>query len=291
MGHKNKKTLIKQVDEELNSQFDAGKGRQKHIDKRIEGGTVGRIYTDSTLATYKKHACYFVKWAKSAYKCKTLAECRQYVTEWMETRRGLSSWTQKLEAAALAKLYRCSAEELGITTPPRRRKDIKRSRGVKKIDKHFSEKNHAAIVTFGKATGLRRKELSRVSGADLFFKNGRYYLRVTAGTKGGRARTSPITGTPEEVAAVVEMCRKAGNGKVFGTVPKNMDEHGYRREYADRVYQEHKRPLNTLSNDQKYFCRGDMKGIVYDRRALMRVTEALGHARIDVVVSNYAPKP
>ena len=118
MGHANKKTLIRQVSEELDDQFRAGKGRKKHIDKQLPDGMAGRIYTDTTLATYKKHCCYFVRWAKVAHGCKTLKECKKYVPEWMETRRGLSAWTQKTEASALAKLYRCRAEDLGISTPP-----------------------------------------------------------------------------------------------------------------------------------------------------------------------------
>ena len=60
MGHKNRKTLVKQVSDELDSQFRAGKGRQKHIDKHVENGMDGRIYTDTTLRGYKKHCCYFV---------------------------------------------------------------------------------------------------------------------------------------------------------------------------------------------------------------------------------------
>ena len=291
MGHKNKKTLIRQVSEELDAQFRAGKGRPKHLDKAIEGGTIGRIYTDSTLKTYKKHACYFVHWAKSVHGCRTLEECREYAPEWIETRRELSAWTQKTEAAALAKLYRCKAEELGIVTQARRRSAIKRSRGEKRNDRHFSERNHSEIVTFGKCTGLRRRELSRIRGTALREKSGRWYLSVTDGTKGGRLRISPIVGTPEEVETVVRLCEEAGGGKIFERVPHNMDEHANRREYANRVYQMYKRPLWALSRDQKYYCRGDMAGRVYDRRALYLASEALGHSRIGIVPSNYSPDP
>ena len=291
MGHKDKKTLIKQVSEELDKQYRDGKGRKKHIDKQITGGTTGRIYTDSTLRTYKQHCCYFVKWCRAKYHCKTLEECRQYAPEWIETRSGLSAWTQKTEAAALAKLYRCKAGELGITTPARRRSQIKRSRGIKARDRHFSEMRNSAIVTFGRSTGLRRRELSRIRGTALIREDGSYYLRVTEGTKGKRARKAPIVGSPDEIQRVVDMCLSAGSERVFDKVPGGMDEHGYRREYANRVYQAHKRPLETLERRQKYYCRGDMNGTVYDRRALFRVTEALGHSRIGVVASNYSPVP
>ena len=251
----------------------------------------GRIYTDTTLATYKKHACYFARWAKETHKCKTLGECREYIPEWMETRKTLSAWTQKTEIASLAKLYRCRSEDLGVVTPPRKRADIKRSRGRKANDRHFSEKNNAQIVTFGKCTGLRRRELSRIRGDALIESGGRYYLRVTDGTKGRRSRTSPVIGTREELETVKELCRRAGSGRIFERVPHNMDEHGYRREYAQRVYDRSKRPLDTLSKSQKYYCRNDLRGRIYDRRALIRVSEALGHSRISIVPGNYAPDP
>ena len=289
MGHKNRKTLVKQVSEALDSQFKEGKGRKKHIDKQIENGMRGRIYTDSTLKTYKKHCCYFVKWCKEQYRCKTLEECREHVPEWMSTRSGLSAWTQKLEGCAIAKMYGCKSEDLNIKTPSRKRSDIKRSRNPTEYDRHFSEKNHSDIVTFGKCTGLRRRELSQFPGTALIKKGSRYYIEVTQGTKGKRPRVSPIMGTPEEIELVVRLCREAGNNRVFDKVPHAMDEHSYRKEYCNRVYQAEKRPLETLYDKQKYVCRGDMKGIVYDRRALIRASEALGHSRISVIPSNYTP--
>lgn len=289
MGHKNRETLVKQASDALNRQFQEGKGRKKHIDKQIENGMRGRIYSDCTLQTYKRHCCYFVKWCREKYHCKTLEECREHVPEWMATRSGLSAWTQKLEGCAIAKMYGCKSEDLNIKTPSRKRSDIKRSRNPTEYDRHFSEKNHSDIVTFGKSTGLRRRELSRIRGSALIEKGGRYYLEVKEGTKGKRPRVSPIMGTPEEIELVVRLCRKAGNNRVFDKVPHAMDEHSYRKEYCNRVYQAEKRPLETLSDKQKYFCRGDMKGVVYDRRALIRASEALGHSRISVIPSNYTP--
>ena len=70
-----------------------------------------------------------------------------------------------------------------------------------------------------------------------------------------------------------------------------MDEHGYRREYCNRVYQAAKRPVKALKDSDRYYCRGDMNGTVYDRRALLIASEALGHSRISVIPVNYAPDP
>lgn len=293
MGHKNKKTLIKQVDEELNKQFAVGKGRSKHADKGRPGGTHGKIYSAETLNTYKRNACYFVKWCKERYGCKTLKDCKKHAPEWIQEQdqRGLSAWTLKTRAAALAKLYGVKASELGIVTPPRRRSDIKRSRYQTKSDAHFSEQRNYKVVTFGRCTGLRRREMERIKGDALFKWEGKYYVFVNEGTKGGRVRHSPIVGSAEEVALVVSMLQDAGDGKVFDYIPKGMDEHANRKIYANRVYQMNKRPLFTLSNKQKYFCRGDLRGAVYDRRAMLIASEALGHGRISIIASNYAPDP
>ena len=144
-------------------------------------------------------------------------------------------------------------------------------------------------MTFGKCSGLRRRELGRIRGSALIRNGDKYSLRVTDGTKGRRSRVSPVMGTPEEIELVVRLCREAGDGRIFSKVPHAMDEHSYRKEYCNRVYQAEKRPLETLSEKQKYYCRGDMKGVVYDRRALLRASEALGHSRISVVPSNYTP--
>ena len=293
MGHKNKKTLIRQVDEVLNRQFDAGKGRSKHIDKGFDAGTLGKIYSEGTLTTYKRNCCYFVRWCKHRYGCRTLKECKEHAAEWIseQQKEGLSAWTLKTRAASIAKLYGVKSSDLGIVTPSRRRSDIKRSRHKTKSDAHFSERKNYKFVIFGRCTGLRRREMGRIRGNALFLRNGIFCLRVTDGTKGGRHREAPIVGSPEEVALVVSMLSGAGSGKVFDYVPKGMDEHANRKEYANRVYQKYKRPLSLLRNDQKYFCRGDLRGVVYDRRAMLRASEALGHSRLNIIASNYTPDP
>lgn len=96
MSHQNKKSLIGQVDDRLQKMTQAGVGRSKHQDK-IDDIDYKYIYTWKTYQAYMKHCCYFVNWCKEKYGCKTLKQCRQYVPEWIESRRGLSASTQKLE--------------------------------------------------------------------------------------------------------------------------------------------------------------------------------------------------
>ena len=133
--------------------------------------------------------------------------------------------------------------------------------------------------------------MGRIKGSALFFRNGKPFLRVTEGTKGGRQREAPIVGEPEEVKLVLQMLRDSEGNKLFKKIPKDMDEHANRKVYANRVYQMHKRPLSMLTKRQKYFCRGELRGVVYDRRAMLRASEALGHGRINIIASNYTPDP
>jgi len=65
-------------------------------------------------------------------------ECRKYVDEWLLERSGLSAYTVKLEASALAKLYDCTTGDF-VKTAVRHRSDIKRSRKAAKRDENFSE--------------------------------------------------------------------------------------------------------------------------------------------------------
>ena len=62
----------------------------------------------------------------------------------------MSAYTLKLDISAVAKLYGIPAPELGIKTPSRTMDKITRSRGGKKMDRHFSEKNNADLITFAK---------------------------------------------------------------------------------------------------------------------------------------------
>jgi len=42
-----------------------------------------------------------------------------------------------------------------------------------------------------------------------------------------------------------------------------------------------------VTREEKYYCKSDLKGVVYDKRAMMKVSQLLGHNRINVIASNY----
>lgn len=286
MGHKSKKSLVRQVQETLQSKLSAGDS--KHMDKR--SNTTGeKIYSYNTFRTYQKHSCAFVKWAQQEHSCKNLSDCRQYVDEYLQHRASYCSpFTVKLDAAAIGKTYGESTTNF-IHTPSRIRSQVIRSRGEKAMDRHFSEVKNSNLVDFCKSTGLRRSEVRACTGSSLVpCSNSPVGLgiHVTSG-KGGKERIAPLYCDRQTADKIVSMCSSAGDGKIFERVHGAADIHAYRSQYATRVYNHNARPLDTLQRPEKYYCRNDKKGCIYDRQALQATTNALGHNRIDVAASNY----
>lgn len=279
MGHKNKKSLIRQVQERLDSMLAIGES--KYEDKKIDL-TERKIYSWNTYKSYLQHCCQFVRYCRDNHRCKNLADCRQYVGEWMESRKDLSAYTLKLSASALCKLYGESLEELGITTKRAARSEITRSRGTAKRDSHFSEEKNAEFVEFCRSTGLRRSEITKLRGDQLIERDGEYCIETTG--KGGRFRVITICGNVE---LVIGKMKEAGTGKVWKKVPQNADIHSYRADYASRIYLKYARPIEEIPRKDRYVCRKDKAGIVYDRKAMLETSRALGHNRISVVGEHY----
>lgn len=279
MGHKNKKSLIRQTQERLDSMLAIG--QSKYEDKKLDL-TERKIYSWNTYKSYLQHCCQFVRYCRDNHHCKNLADCRQYAEEWMESRKGLSAYTQKLSASALCKLYGESLEELGISTKRAARNEITRSRGTAKRDSHFSEEKNADFVEFCRSTGLRRSEITKLRGDQLLQEEGQWYIQTTG--KGGRFRIIPICG---DVELVVRKMQAAGTGKVWKKVPQNADIHSYRADYASRIYLKYARPIEELPRKERYICRKDKRGITYDRAAMLEASKALGHNRISVVGEHY----
>lgn len=284
--------------------FTRGKGTSKHSDKHSDPEAMqDKIYMDTTLNQYHAHwDDYCNSMQRAGYKVnghvpRTLAEAAGYMPQYLDelkarpgSRPGttFSAWSVRAYFAASAKVLGLSAANYKL--PTRRRQDITRSRGAAARDGHFSESKNAELVEFCRATGLRNlKELQQVRGSDLVdLGGGRYSIRVHG--KGGRWRDAPIYGSPAQVEAVVGRMRAAGSGPVWSHVSSGADIHGYRADYAARVYLAHARPIKTIPPSERYHCRGDMRGRTFDRKAMMVASEALGHSRLSVIASHYLYK-
>ena len=277
-----------EMNEILQDKLHKGVGTSKHARKVVGDTAADAIFSFNTYKAYKKHCSYFTSWVRAKYKCKTLAQARQYADEWLQMRidAGLSAYTIKLELAALCKLYGDTAADY-ISTPPRLRKNIKRSRGKVARDAHFSEARNAEFGEFCRSTGLRRSEIKALTGDKLEKgADGYWYINVNKMTKGGRPRKVRIIGTNDAIARIVERMQNAGNGRVFEKIP-SCDIHGYRSEFATAVYKQYARPVKSLPPEERYCCRKDRKGVWYDRKALLETSRQLGHNRVCVVGEHY----
>lgn len=278
--------------------YDKGKGTSKHYDKRNDKRAFGKkIYTDNTMDQYVRHWDDFCASARAAgFKSDTpLERLKEYIPSYIKELSGregkrpgttMSAWSVRAYAAAALKVFGESAKDYDL--PARHRADIFRSRYETIGDKHFSVTKNAELINFCECTGLRSiKELQTLKGFDLIPRgNGQYAITVQEG-KGGKYREVPVMGTPEQVKAVVDRMRDSGTGKVWTHVHSNADIHSYRATYACRMYESVARNPKTLPFQERYCCRGDMKGVWYDREAMKITSLALGHERYDVIAEHY----
>lgn len=287
MGRKNKsysKDLHQQAYDRLTAMQAFGESKKE----AMENGTAqDKIFSFNTYQTYWKHIKYFLKYIKEFHpECTTLKRAKKYVNEWLQTRvdQGLSAWTIQTEAKALGKLYGIQPDDPDYFQPPKRnRAEIKRSRGDRVRDLHFSKTNNDELIKFCQGTGLRRSELEALRGSDLMTRaqieqeiariealpegaeknqeekhlgvlrdtrmfDCEYFIHVRNG-KGGRERISPIVG--KHTGQILErMQNTAGEEKVWQHVNANADIHAYRGDYATAIYKAHARSIEDIPFDR-----------------------------------------
>ena len=288
MGRRNKaysKDLHQQAYDRLTSMQAFGESKKAAM---AAGTTNDKIFSFNTYRTYWKHTKYFLKYLKEAHpEVTTLKKARKYANEWLQLRvdQGLSAWTIQVEAKALGKLFGIQPDDEDYFKPPKReRSEIKRSRGDRVRDRHFSKTNNDELIKFCRGTGLRRSELEELRGKDLktkeqveaeirgleqiaegqrteaesrrldmlkdtrLFDGAEYFVHVRNG-KGGRERMSPIIG--KNVAQIVERMQETQTeGKVWQFVHQSADIHSYRADYATAMYKAHARDIKDIPFDK-----------------------------------------
>ena len=144
MGRRNKayyKDLHQQAYDKLVGMQAFGESKRAAV---VAGTDKEKIFSFNTYKSYWKHTKYFIQYIKEHHpECTTLKSARKYVNEWLQARadQGLSAWTVQLEAKAMGKLYGISPDDENLLQAPNAgdREDIKRSRGDRVRDRHFSQ--------------------------------------------------------------------------------------------------------------------------------------------------------
>ena len=266
--------------------------RQAADEEEREYQQVRGIFSATTLKSYQSVVKYFSRFAaeRGAYRA---TDAKQYVEAFVKDciEKGQSAWTVHLKAYALACAYNCDRKDLiSFELPKRERKNIIRSRNETAYDQIHSERAET-LRRFASAIGCRRIGAERLCKDDLIEKDGKLYVHLRE--KNGMIRDAVvIEGEEEFVRSVFDKSPGyevfAGNGVEFrlfpkGYIPKNLDVHACRAEYATRLYRQCEEKGEHISG-KLYRCRKDMAGRVYDRGILGYISENLGHHRLDVVL-------
>jgi hypothetical protein len=296
MGKSHRKSLIKEIVERLDSLMAIGESRGEAKEKARAVGektwafSTGKIHSFKTRQVYQEHAIRFGKWARATYGIKQFADlvtqaddlASAYLRKNLDEQK--SAYTLQTIRAALRMLFGNRQLAQSVELPKRQRKHITRSRGPKKHDHHFQPKHWPDLLNFLEATGLRRDEVKMLTVGDIHEHDPAYGGQTTVivrNGKGGKERTVLID--PERAQDVLKL--KAGRSddeRVFPRIPKHLDVHAHRRDFAQDRYL-HNAPDHDLPSSEK----NRLGPKDYDPTATQKVTEALGHHRRSVVLSHY----
>ena len=291
MGAAHRKSIVRETIERFDGKMVIGQSRRdaKQAIREEQGATwsvsTGKIHSYKTRSTYQEQSIRFVKWAREVYHVTSLAQldprAEELASAYLQQQlaEGKSPYTLQTERAALRLFFANRALAASVAIPRREREKITRSRGPKKHDRHFQPANWPELIRFTQATGLRRHELRALRCRDILVHDGQLVAYVKSG-KGGLERNAPVlAGREADVLAMRE--GRDPEELVFPSIPKHFDEHSERREYAQTLYLQYA-PGRSLPPAQ-----GRLKPKEYDREAAKRVSAALGHRRVDVVLRHY----
>lgn len=247
-------------------------GESRHVAKLLAkeyGNKVETIHSYKTYNAYKQASKTFCKWVKSEFpEIKYINQIDKDIAAMYIRYRekiGCSPYTYSQDIAMINKIL-----DLGITksycgVANRSIKAIKNSR----IDNGYRTKS-GKIETIIKGTGLRRNELKHLRVKDMIISNKLVTgIMVTKGSKGGKSRIIQVR--KEFQAKIYNLIYELNEDEnvIKGNIPKNLQTHRLRAEYAQNMIEE----LKVLGRKDPY----------------KDLTEYMGHNRI-TVLAHYGVK-
>lgn len=231
-------------------------GRYRSVQSIMIAEALKGITDNQTITAYKKDCKLF-----AAY-CKEQGVKRPDQLQGKE-KELLQGYEKQLEASgySAATIHRrlaapCKATNISmseIEKPKRTSGKITRSRreeANKQGKREAEDERYSRLVTFQRAVGIRRAELSRLTGADLVIDESGYLCVYVAKGKGGKRQLQRLL--PEDEGTVLETFQAADPGqKLFSPeeMQNKIDLHGIRRERARKAYEYY---ADRLKNEPGY---------------------------------------
>ena len=325
MGREKNGSLIYQFTRKLHelkafgeSRHEAKKIYKKYCEdnniKYTQGKTLG-IHSLNTADSYRESGVEFCKWLRENHKnIKRLDQITsEQAYEWlrMKERKGSSAYTISKDMSALNKVIRLELTKKEGNLTNRSYKNVTRSRESKAHDSKFNKRNYEHQILVAQAFGLRRESIlgGQYQIKDVsMYKDAAGNVRVSVIEKGGKYREAPCLKSFEnKIKELYPDLRtipvnsdtyafskdqfknvyNSSNKVLFDTYTSKIDNHAFRREYANKLYQEIYSGMNIVPGYliEKYNDSGETNGYV---NAICRaVSIALGHNRINVSIQHY----
>ena len=239
-----------------------------------------QIKNNRTATSYKKHIKNFSRWARENGYRKPEQITRDVIQEYEQyledDAKGYSPSTIHAYIAPV-----CVAAEVPmdrIRKPKRTAGNISRGRRRdtdgqeisknKQGDKEAANPRYARLVALQRATGIRRAELAKLTGADLVQHGRNWYVVVQRG-KGGKRQAQYIL--PKDVPVIRQIFSEVSdNQKVFSKeeMHNKINLHGLRAQHGKECYEHYVKLINSRPATAEQL-----------RRALLQRWEA-GHKQL-----------
>lgn len=212
-------------------------GESRHEAKE-QGVAHDGIYSYKTYDAYKNASKQFVKWVKSEFpNVKYLSEidrdmCKRYIKH--REQSGCSAYTYSQDMAMISKTLDISLTKKECNVATRKLSNIKKNR----VDNGFKT-DSGAIESILRGTGLRRNELVNLKVKNLVIQDSKVVgVLVRKGAKGGKVREVQVRKEYQEHIYNVVKGLDSDSKVISEEIPKQLQAHRYRAEYAQNMYKE-----------------------------------------------------
>jgi integrase len=287
-----RKSIVKQAIDRLDSIMAIGQSRRAAKQAARAAGvpawafSTGKIHSYTTRDVYQRQILRFVRWARQTFAIRRLedldARAEELVSLYLhkEIATHKSPYTLQQERSALRLFFARRDLAIQVPLPRRTRAGITRSRGAPALDHSRHPACWQPLISFARACGLRRSELASLHVDDVFTTRQGQVLILVRNGKGGRERLVPaLPGHEQDILASVK--GRQPQERVFARIPRPLDIHALRRAYAQAFY------LHYANTPDLPPGAGRLRPTDYDRAAAQRVSWALGHNRLSVVLTSY----